>query len=242
MPGRSTYKLVITNPCDEKWENMQPDEQGRHCALCNKTVVDFTLLDDEAVKKYFLQYKDAPTCGRFFKKQVDTIRIEIHEQVLYANIAYWKKFLVVFMLCFSTQLFAVEFVLTDSLLADSTEVFTSDSSQLNPSDTELNSDTTPRLHIDTTMILPEIKFDTFQVSNILAGNCIILSGMISVEQEPENVGPLKEDTITTRPSSSTTIRKSAHKNNREGKSKDLPQQDGILPETALYLPNRKRVN
>lgn len=241
MPDSSTYRIVITNPCDEKWENMQPDELGRHCAFCNKTVVDFTLLDDEAVKKYFLQYKNIPTCGRFFKKQVDTIRIEIHEQVLYANITFWKKFLVVFMLCFSTQLFAVEFVLTDSLPTDSTGVFMSDSSQFNPSDTELNTDTTPRLHIDTTMIPPEIKFDNFPVDYILSGFCTIISGGVSIEIETTKVGPLKEDTIETKSSSSTTIRKSANKNNREGKPIELPHQDGMLPETAMYLPNRKRV-
>ena len=53
MPDSSTYRIIITNPCDEKWENMQPDELGRHCIFCNKTVVDFTLLDDEAVKNIF---------------------------------------------------------------------------------------------------------------------------------------------------------------------------------------------
>ena len=189
-----------------------------------------------------MQYKNIPTCGRFFKKQVDTIRIEIHEQVLYANIAFWKKFLVVFMLCFSTQLFAVEFVLTDGLLTDSTGVFISDSSQLNPSDTELNTDTTPLLHVDTESISPEIIFNTIHAGNILSGFCTIISGGVSMEIETTKVGPLKDDTIETKSSSSTTIRKSVNKNNRESKPIELPHQDGMLPETALYLPNRKRVS
>lgn len=69
MPDSSTYRIIITNPCDEKWENMQPDELRRHCIFCNKTVVDFTLLDDEAVKKYFCSIRIYPPVADFSKNR-----------------------------------------------------------------------------------------------------------------------------------------------------------------------------
>ncbi len=35
-------KLSIPKPCHEDWAAMTPNEQGRHCAVCAKTVTDFT--------------------------------------------------------------------------------------------------------------------------------------------------------------------------------------------------------
>lgn len=37
----------IPEPCLENWDNMQPNEQGRHCGSCSKTVLDVTHWSDE---------------------------------------------------------------------------------------------------------------------------------------------------------------------------------------------------
>ena len=34
--------FFIPEPCHENWNKMTPQEQGRHCAVCSKVVVDFT--------------------------------------------------------------------------------------------------------------------------------------------------------------------------------------------------------
>ena len=39
--------FAINDPCHENWNEMTPQEQGRHCAKCDKVVVDFTALDPE---------------------------------------------------------------------------------------------------------------------------------------------------------------------------------------------------
>lgn len=57
--------------CKEKWENMAPNAQGRHCTVCNKTVVDFTNKTqtefDTAVEA-----AGGKLCGRFSAKQTTT--------------------------------------------------------------------------------------------------------------------------------------------------------------------------
>lgn len=36
--------MHIAKPCHEDWNRMSPNDQGRHCAVCEKTVVDLTPL------------------------------------------------------------------------------------------------------------------------------------------------------------------------------------------------------
>ena len=35
-------KITIPTPCHENWNEMTPNEMGRHCTVCSKTVKDFT--------------------------------------------------------------------------------------------------------------------------------------------------------------------------------------------------------
>jgi hypothetical protein len=62
MKKQSTLKLSIPTPCRQGWENMTPTERGRHCASCNKTVIDFTLYSDRELMEFFKKNK-GPVCG-----------------------------------------------------------------------------------------------------------------------------------------------------------------------------------
>lgn len=65
-------KISIPQPCHENWQEMTPNEQGRSCASCQKTVVDFTTWPDEAIFNFFM-LNQAKTCGRFTSTQLNKV-------------------------------------------------------------------------------------------------------------------------------------------------------------------------
>ncbi|GEM_PF-1424847 len=60
--------VVIPEPCHEQWDNMQARDNGRHCFTCQKTVVDFTGWEADAILNYLKSNKQ--TCGRFTADQL----------------------------------------------------------------------------------------------------------------------------------------------------------------------------
>ncbi|MFG6687443.1 carboxypeptidase-like regulatory domain-containing protein [Mariniflexile sp. HNIBRBA6329] len=65
---RKVMNIDIPKPCSENWNNMTPNEKGRHCATCQKNVFDFTTKTDEQIIKTFEQNKNL--CGRFKTTQL----------------------------------------------------------------------------------------------------------------------------------------------------------------------------
>jgi hypothetical protein len=65
-----TFKIHISNPCHEDWQNMTPDDLGRFCQSCEKSVIDFTTMPDYDIISFF---KNNPkgVCGRFSNNQLD---------------------------------------------------------------------------------------------------------------------------------------------------------------------------
>ncbi len=64
--------INIADPCHENWQQMTPNEQGRHCGSCQKTVVDFTLMSDQEILHY-ISRASSSVCGRFYNHQLDKI-------------------------------------------------------------------------------------------------------------------------------------------------------------------------
>jgi hypothetical protein len=101
------FKLTIPKPCHNDRKDMLPNEKGRFCLDCNKTVIDFTTFTDEAVKAYFTT-NDQPTCGRFYKKQLDRITIRIPNYVLQKKLPAWKQFLLLLLICFGGMVLPID--------------------------------------------------------------------------------------------------------------------------------------
>ncbi len=99
-------KISIPEPCHEDWSRMSPNEQGRHCNSCAKTVVDFTAMSDDEVKNFFINKKEERVCGRFQQKQLDQIVIDLPHNIFSIEMPLWKKFLVASLVVFSTTLFS----------------------------------------------------------------------------------------------------------------------------------------
>lgn len=96
--------LRIQKPCQESWDGMLPNSEGRFCGSCQKTVVDFTSYSDQQVKEYFLNKPAGErTCGRFLNRQLDQKVIVISSKALYSSkLSFHQFFFLCVLICFTS--------------------------------------------------------------------------------------------------------------------------------------------
>lgn len=70
MKRKSAFTLSVPQPCTESWKEMTPDEQGRFCQHCQKTVIDFSNMTDNELVNYF-SGTSGKICGRFMPEQLN---------------------------------------------------------------------------------------------------------------------------------------------------------------------------
>ncbi|CAN5364153.1 hypothetical protein BH09BAC5_BH09BAC5_29600 [soil metagenome] len=61
----------IEKPCSEDWEKMTTEQQGRHCQVCCKTVVDFSEKSDNEIVDFLKSNAENKICGRFKTEQLN---------------------------------------------------------------------------------------------------------------------------------------------------------------------------
>ena len=63
--------IQISSPCDQDWNKMTTDNNGKFCGACAKNVVDFTGFTDAELQQYFLNFgkNNESICGRFTSNQ-----------------------------------------------------------------------------------------------------------------------------------------------------------------------------
>ncbi|MEM9679639.1 MAG: carboxypeptidase-like regulatory domain-containing protein [Bacteroidota bacterium] len=66
---RKSITINIPEPCKEDWNSMTARDKGRHCAACQKTVIDFTKQTDEQIVNTFETGNNI--CGRFKIQQLN---------------------------------------------------------------------------------------------------------------------------------------------------------------------------
>lgn len=57
------YRLHISEPCTEDWGSMLPEEKGKFCLSCQKSVIDFSNMTDGEIVRVLEQNNDH-ICGR----------------------------------------------------------------------------------------------------------------------------------------------------------------------------------
>jgi TonB family protein len=69
---KKTKSIIVSvpKPCAENWDKMTPAERGRHCASCNKTVIDFSAYTDRELFD-FISKNTGSVCGRLSPYQVN---------------------------------------------------------------------------------------------------------------------------------------------------------------------------
>ena len=102
------FKLKIAKPCHENWDSMSIVENGRHCLSCNKDVIDFSILTDDQIQNYFISNYGKEVCGRFKYVQLERIRIQLPSYIFQKKIPAWQKYLIVFLICFGSNLFSID--------------------------------------------------------------------------------------------------------------------------------------
>ncbi|MBF9222875.1 carboxypeptidase-like regulatory domain-containing protein [Hymenobacter ruricola] len=88
---RRSTALTIPQPCHESWDAMTPTATGRHCAACQKTVVDFTRKTDAEILAFLAGAASGRTCGRFAAGQLAR---PLQRAVSAAPTARWRAWLV----------------------------------------------------------------------------------------------------------------------------------------------------
>ena len=63
--------LDISRPCQENWHRMSSVAQGRFCQSCAKTVVDFSVMSDAEIFRYFNERREGEVCGRLHTGQLN---------------------------------------------------------------------------------------------------------------------------------------------------------------------------
>ncbi len=95
--------IHIPEPCHEDWDNMRPEDNGRHCLQCCKIVVDFTGWEVEAIASYLKNTK-GNTCGRFTADQVQAPTQpqpeELARYVIRASMPFYRKLAAMIVLFF----------------------------------------------------------------------------------------------------------------------------------------------
>ena len=79
---KQKIQVDIPQPCDQPWNHMTPDANGRFCHQCEKTVVDFSNKTDREIA-LILKNNQGKLCGRFQKHQLKrdiSLNTDIHSK------------------------------------------------------------------------------------------------------------------------------------------------------------------
>jgi hypothetical protein len=87
---------------------MIPDETGRYCNSCKRSVIDFTEKTDEEIQQFIANNIDQSLCGRFKNSQVERIVIDLPQNIFSIQMPLWMRFLVACVLIFGISIFPFE--------------------------------------------------------------------------------------------------------------------------------------
>ncbi|OUS01377.1 hypothetical protein A9Q86_06220 [Flavobacteriales bacterium 33_180_T64] len=103
---KSHYAISIPKPCHENWLEMTPNEKGRFCQSCSKTVIDFTQMNTSDLQKFIHNNKQQRICGYIKQSQLNRINLQISNVVFEQSMSFHKLFLLALLLAMGTSLFS----------------------------------------------------------------------------------------------------------------------------------------
>lgn len=67
----SQIRIELPKACQQDFDVMPRTESGRYCALCERTIIDFTLLSDDEFIEYLSSHQFKISCGIFRRDQLN---------------------------------------------------------------------------------------------------------------------------------------------------------------------------
>ncbi len=121
MARQSHVRFTIPEPCNVPWDGMTPvDSERRHCASCDKVIVDFSKMNDDELMLYF-RHSKGKVCGRFDNRQLDRRIPLLPERTQKAK--WWRALALLPLILFSRSARAqYEQVVNDSIPPDTAAV------------------------------------------------------------------------------------------------------------------------
>lgn len=93
--SKTAFRVSIPEPCHENWNAMSPQEKGRFCGVCTKTVVDFSVMSDAEMFDT-LKNGAGKMCGHFHRDQLDrTVTAPVKPKWFFQP--FWKYFVGLFL-------------------------------------------------------------------------------------------------------------------------------------------------
>lgn len=71
---KRNFTVRLPKACTEDWDTFDPKEEGRHCKVCSKVVVDFTRMTDNDIIAYLSTHSER-ICGRLGHRQLKTYTV-----------------------------------------------------------------------------------------------------------------------------------------------------------------------
>ncbi|HIP31838.1 MAG TPA: T9SS type A sorting domain-containing protein [Crocinitomicaceae bacterium] len=68
--------IQISKLCSENWNKMTPNQKGKFCQKCSKSVYDFTRRSNEEIKSILLKFKGQEVCGKILTTQESSLNSE----------------------------------------------------------------------------------------------------------------------------------------------------------------------
>ncbi|WP_111684831.1 energy transducer TonB [Winogradskyella tangerina] len=103
---KSYFSLSIPEPCHEDWSKMTPNDRGRYCQSCSKTVIDFTTMNIEEIQDYIHNHRDQRICGHIKQSQLDTLNLRIPKRIFDQKMSFNRLFLLALLLSMGLTLFS----------------------------------------------------------------------------------------------------------------------------------------
>jgi len=145
---KTNYSISIPKPCHEDWSKMTPNEKGRFCQSCSKTVVDFTKMNTKEIQDYIHSNKNQRICGHIKQSQLNAINLKIPESVFNQTWNFHKLFLLALLLAMGTTLLNCSGSDGKKQKIDSIEVVKTHQKSI---DTILNKEETKKVKQDSTV-------------------------------------------------------------------------------------------